>query len=232
MSAGLARSISEFVTTARHHVRAALELAIQRTPEHETRIEATLRSVSTDASALGLSSIGDLARRGSEQARVLGQDPAARTALARMLRELGRAVEAIEVKAEVASPAPRARGRVLIVDDSALNAAVVRDALDDAGFETQHAEDAESATVTVARFLPDVVLADVHMPDSTPTELCARLRAAVGARALHVILFSGLSDEELGELMRQTHADGFLSKDRGLDAVVHEIGNACRRIAG
>jgi CheY-like chemotaxis protein len=219
-----ARSISTFATTARQQVRLALELAVRQSPDTATRIEAALTSVSSDAVALGLSSIGDLARRGSEQALRLHNDPSARTALARTLRELGRAVEVLEKQ--------RARGKVLIVDDSTLNAAVVVDALEGASFEAQHAEDGDAAVAAVARFSPDVVLADVHMPDSTPVELCARLRAAAGSRALHVILFSGLSDEELTELVRQTGANGFLSKDRGLDAVVKEIANACRSVAG
>lgn len=232
MSEQSAPSISSFATTARTQVRMALELAIRRAPDTTTRIEAALRSVSTDAIALGLSSIGDLAQRGSEQALRIDQDHSARTALARTLRELGRAVDGLAEKAKVADRRPGIQGKVLIVDDSMLNAAVVRDALEAAAFETQHAEDGDAATAAVAAFSPDVVLADVHMPDSSPAELCARLRAAAGSRALHVILFSGLSDDELADLVRETRADGFLSKDRGLEAVVQSITNACRSIAG
>src|SRR5262245_9402705 len=113
-----ARTISTFATTARQQVRLALELAIKKSPDTATRIEAALTSMSSDAVALGLSSIGDLARRGCDQALRIDNDPAARTALARTLRELGRAVEVLDQK-------PRVRGKVLIVDDSALNAAVV-----------------------------------------------------------------------------------------------------------
>jgi CheY-like chemotaxis protein len=148
------------------------------------------------------------------------------------LRELGKAVDGLADKPKATNRRPGTRGKVLIVDDSTLNAAVVRDALEDAKFETQHAEDGDAATSIVASFLPDVVLADVHMPDSTPVELCARLRGAAGGHAIHVILFSGLSDEELAELVRQTRADGYLCKDRGLEAVVESITNACRSIDG
>lgn len=232
MSEQRAPSISSFATTARTQVRLALELAVRRTPDTTTRIEAALRSVSTEAIALGLSSIGVLAQRGSEQALRLDNDHTARTALARTLRELGRAVDGLEEKARIPERRPGARGKVLIVDDSTLNAAVVRDALESAAFETQHAEDGDAAAAAVASFSPDVVLADVHMPDSTPVALCARLRTAAGSRALHVILFSGLSDEELTDLVRETRADGFLSKERGLEAVVQTIENVCRSLAG
>lgn len=229
-----AHSGSTFAANARQQVRTALELAAQRSPESASRIAAELTSLSMEAGVLGLSSIADLARRGSEQARNLDHDHTAVTACARTLRELGRALEALErtsAAAQQTAARPRVRGRVLVVDDSPLNAAVVCDALQRAAFETRQAEDGDAAVAAVAQFSPDVVLADVHMPDSTPGELCTRLRGAAGTRVLHVMLFSGMPDDELAELTRQTSADGFLSKDRGLDAVVEEIARVCRRPA-
>ena len=64
-----APSSSTFATSARQQVRTALELAAQRSPESAARIAAELTSLSTEAGGLGLSTIADLARRGSEQAQ-------------------------------------------------------------------------------------------------------------------------------------------------------------------
>src|SRR5688572_24482794 len=104
--------MSAFATEARQRVRTALELATQRSPENASRIAAELRSLSTEAGALGLVSIRDLAQRGSEQARVLDRDQAAVIPCVRTLRELARALDGLEAKPAVAHvPAPRATGR-------------------------------------------------------------------------------------------------------------------------
>ncbi|NVB85427.1 MAG: response regulator [Kofleriaceae bacterium] len=214
---------SIFPTAARQQVRTALELATKRTAENASRVAAELGALASQAAALGHGSIADLARRGSEQARLIDRDHAAVTACARILRELARAIEALE-------RSPRRPHRVLVVDDSSLNATVVCDALQRAAFETRYVEDADSAVADIVRFAPDVVLVDVHMPDTTPVELCARLRAAVGARAVRLVLFSGLPDEELAVIEQETRADGFVSKERGIDAVVDEVTSVCRRL--
>jgi two-component system OmpR family response regulator len=131
------------------------------------------------------------------------------------LRDLARSIDVLGRQ----SAATR---KVLVIDDSSLNASVVCDALERAGFTTNHVEDAENAIAAITRFSPDVVLIDVQMPDTTPVELCARLRTA-SAGKVQLVLFSGLPDEELVELQREARADGFVSKEHGLEAVVREV---------
>jgi PleD family two-component response regulator len=221
-----------FASNARKQVRTALELAGKRSSAHAAQIAADLAALSTEAGALGLGSIAELARRGSEQARLVDRDHTAVAACARTLRDLGRAIDALEQNGpseQHVAARSNARGRVLIVDDSVLNAVVVCEALEQAAFEAQHVQDLETAATVVARFSPDIVLADVHMPDCTPDQLCARVRSVAGARSLRVLLFSGIPDEALSQLARESLADGFISKDRGLDAVVAEVTNAYQR---
>lgn len=196
-----------------------LALAAHRTSENASRVSAELASLAAQADALGLSSIAELARRGSDQARTIDRDHAAVSACARTLRDLARSIDVL------AREVPR---KVLIIDDSSLNASVVCDALERAGFTTNHVEDAESAVAAVTRFGPDVVLIDVQMPDTTPVDLCARLRAATSAK-LQLVLFSGLSDAELVELQAEARADGFVSKEHGLEAVVRKVSSSFAR---
>jgi DNA-binding NarL/FixJ family response regulator len=85
--------------------------------------------------------------------------------------------------------------------------------------------------VEVAGFRPEVVLVDVQMPDSTPAELCARMRAAASSR-MQVLLFSGMPDAALAELANQVGADGSLSKERGPDGIVDEVTKAYRKVRG
>lgn len=210
--------------TARQHVRTALELAARRTSDNASRVAGELASLAAEADALGHGAVAELARRGSEQARMIDRDLAAVSACARTLRELARAVDALE---RASPPPPRGR-KVLVIDDSSLNASVVCDALERAQFVATYVEDADSAVAAVGRFAPDVVLIDVQMPDTTPGDLCARLRA-VAREGVQLVLFSGLPDDELSALTRETRADGFVSKERGLDAVIGEVANICGR---
>jgi CheY-like chemotaxis protein len=208
-----------FSMAARQQVRSVLELAAQRTAENASRVAAELASLAAQADALGLSAIAELARRGSDQAKTIDRDHTAVSACARTLRDLARSIDVLG--REVVR-------KVLIIDDSSLNASVVCDALERAGFSTNHVEDAESAVAAITRFAPDVVLIDVQMPDTTPVDLCARLRAATSAK-VQLVLFSGLSDEELVELQREARADGFVSKEHGLEAVVRKVTSSFAR---
>lgn len=230
MSDAHARPDSAFITAARQRVRTALELAARRTAEDGARVVAELTSLGSDAHDLGLESIAALARRGSEQARLLGRELTATTACARTAREIVRALDALE--RELAAPTTDTRAaKVLVIDDSPLNMAVVCDLLERGGFTTRQAEDGKSAIAEVARFRPDVVLVDVQMPDSTPAEMCARMRAAASA-PMQVLLFSGMPDAALAELAKQVGADGSLSKERGPDGIVDEVAKAYRKVRG
>lgn len=231
MSDAPARPESVFITAARQRVRTALELAARRTAEDGARVVAELTSLGSDAHELGFHSIAELARRGSEQARMLGRDRTATTACARTAREIARALDALERElAPAAAPTPDG-ARVLVIDDSPLNMAVVCDLLERGGFTTRQAGDGKSAIVEVAGFRPDVVLVDVQMPDSTPAELCARMRAAASS-PMQVLLFSGMPDAALAELAKQVGADGSLSKERGPDGIVDEVTKAYRKVRG
>lgn len=232
MSDAHARPESAFIAAARQRVRTALELAARRTAEDGARVVAELTSLGSDAHELGFHSIAELARRGSEQARMLGRELTATTACARTAREIARALDALERElAPAAAPTPDARARVLVIDDSPLNMAVVCDLLERGGFATRQAGDGKSAIAEVAGFRPDVVLVDVQMPDSTPAELCARMRAAASSR-MQVLLFSGMPDAALAELAKQVGADGSLSKERGPDGIVDEVTKAYRKVRG
>lgn len=222
------------VATARQRIRTALELAAQRSADSTPRVIAELNALAAEARTHGLSSIGELAERGRDQAQRLNESAAAMMACARTLRELGRALDALEREAPrpVAVPAAARARRVLVVDDSPLTMAVVCDKLEAAAFETRRAEDGQTAIAEMTRFQPDVVLADVQMQGFTTAELCAGLRAAAGQRGVKVLLYSGLSDDALSEVATAAAADGFVSKEHGLPAVVDAITRACRSDAG
>jgi DNA-binding NarL/FixJ family response regulator len=101
---------------------------------------------------------------------------------------------------------------VLVVDDDEPFRALMRGILERAGFEVADASDARSALEAAKADAPDLVLADVVLPEISGYELMRELHHVVGEQ-LPVILVSGTrTDKEdvLSGLM--LGADDYLSK--------------------
>jgi|1186.fasta_scaffold666487_2 DNA-binding NarL/FixJ family response regulator len=113
--------------------------------------------------------------------------------------------------------------RLLIVDDDARFRMLARMLLEDADeFEVVgEAPDGDTA-VTAARELgPDVVLLDVHLPDTLGFELVPRLKGDDGPT---VVLVSSRDDDGgYGQLAEQAGAAGFLSKHDFSSAAIARI---------
>jgi len=127
---------------------------------------------------------------------------------------------------------PRARGpRVLVVDDSELNAGLVADALEDAGFapETCQARDVEPFLAHVRRVRPALVLLDIQMKPVAGDVLCRELRSAPDLADVQVALLSGLTEAEMADIGKRAHAHGLISKGAGIDAVVERVRQMTRR---
>ena len=119
---------------------------------------------------------------------------------------------------------PGEKGRkVLIVDDSDVQLYFEERALLRAGFEVRTANSLDRFDEIFKMWRPDIVLTDVQMPDIRGDDLCKVLKQRMGSSQTPVVLFSSLPDAELAVLARQCHADGFLSKQAGLERLAEEL---------
>jgi DNA-binding NarL/FixJ family response regulator len=101
--------------------------------------------------------------------------------------------------------------KVLIVDDHAAFRATARMLLEAEGFEVVgEAADGSSAVEQAAALAPDLVLLDVHLPDTDGFEVADRVIAADGAPA--VVLISSRAAGELEHRIEASGAKGFVSK--------------------
>jgi DNA-binding NarL/FixJ family response regulator len=101
--------------------------------------------------------------------------------------------------------------RVLIVDDHAGFRAMARRMLEADGHAVVgEAEDGAGALVEAGRCSPDVVLLDLHLPDTSGLVIAERITGAAGAPA--VVLTSSHDEAELDALARERGACGFVSK--------------------
>jgi signal transduction histidine kinase/CheY-like chemotaxis protein len=88
-----------------------------------------------------------------------------------------------------------ARRKVLIVDDVALNRSILAELLRENGFETNTAEDGQSAISVHADWQPDIVLIDLRMPGMGGLEAIQRMRAAGSAAAIGALSASTFEED-------------------------------------
>jgi putative two-component system response regulator len=94
--------------------------------------------------------------------------------------------------------------RVLAVDDSAANLALLQQLLVREGYEVRTARDGEEALDAVLRETPDIVITDVMMPRRNGFDLCRAIKNHPAARLVPVVLVTSL--------------DGAQDRIRGIDA--------------
>ena len=102
--------------------------------------------------------------------------------------------------------------KILIVDDSATDRALIRETLESEGYEVNSAADGAAAIQSVADHHPDVVLLDVVMPGENGFKVCRKLKKAKEGPKPRVVLVTskdGESDKFWG--MKQG-ADAYLTK--------------------
>lgn len=111
-----------------------------------------------------------------------------------------------------------ARKRVLIVDDSEIVARLLREELEQKGFEIQYAPDAEKATSIILKrqTRPDVILLDINMPKVDGAQFCRFVKKNEMFRSIKVVFCSGEARERVKQLAEECGADGFILKDEYL----------------
>ena len=86
--------------------------------------------------------------------------------------------------------------RILILEDSPLVQDLMREVLTRRGHEVAVCDRVEAARSAIEASLPDLLIADVGLPDGSGLELVARLRERFDEHTLPVIVLSGMGTEE------------------------------------
>jgi two-component system, OmpR family, phosphate regulon response regulator PhoB len=102
--------------------------------------------------------------------------------------------------------------RILIVDDEADFAELVRYRFADAPFEFEYSARGMDALNKVSLVRPDLVLLDVLLPDLDGLTLCEILNRQPGTRQLPVILISAADTDITRAAGRDAGAPSFLGK--------------------
>jgi CheY-like chemotaxis protein len=106
---------------------------------------------------------------------------------------------------------PLRRPKVLVIDDNEVCRAVVRESLEQGGFDVIELENPLGMSRVVNHEKPDLVLMDVEMPameGDKAVEIFLRHRL----HACKILLYSGRPPSELDKLARACGASGFVPK--------------------
>jgi adenylate cyclase len=126
----------------------------------------------------------------------------------------------------VSAGAPNSVGLVLVVDDEEHNRTLLRDPLEQRGYEVEEAENGEQALQKIAARPPDVILLDLMMPVMDGFEVCRRLKTVGKTAHLPILLVTALSDRKERLMGIAVGANDFLNKPIDLQDVVLRVGNA------
>ena len=119
-----------------------------------------------------------------------------------------------------------ARKKIVIIDDSELVLAMVRDVLEEAGFEVVTATNGIEANRQIFNEKkPDLIILDVMMPLLEGGKKAKLLKGTEYTNTIPILYLSSKPKEELARLVEETGAEGYVCKpftDPGLLAAVEK----------
>jgi DNA-binding response OmpR family regulator len=117
--------------------------------------------------------------------------------------------------------------RILIVEDNAGLARVLKDNLAFEGFEVEHVSDGDLAVNAARDFAPDLVILDVMLPGKNGFELCGLLRGQRRGIAILMLTARSQKDDRIQGL--NLGADDYMTKPFDLEELLARIHAVLRR---
>jgi DNA-binding response OmpR family regulator len=116
---------------------------------------------------------------------------------------------------------------ILVVDDEPLYCQLIEFNLAIRNYTVVTADTGAGALVQAARFIPDLILLDVMLPDVNGFEVCRRLRAFTDAP---IIMLTARADERYRVQGLDAGADDYVTKPFGVDELLARVRAHLRRI--
>ncbi len=121
---------------------------------------------------------------------------------------------------------------VLVVEDEAALATMLRYNLEKQGFRVEEAADGQEALTRIAKTQPDLVLLDWMLPLMSGLEVCRQIRRRPDTRDLPVIMVTARAEEQDAVRGLNTGADDYIAKPFSMDALFARMRALLRRSAG
>jgi CheY-like chemotaxis protein len=120
------------------------------------------------------------------------------------------------------------RGRVLVVDDESHVRGMLREVLQDLGYDASTAATGELGIAAMATVQPDVVLLDLRMPGMSGIEVLSHFRQHY--RAVPVVVVTGSMNEEIARQANAGGAFSIIGKPINLDTLSRVVASAIRSV--
>ena len=128
------------------------------------------------------------------------------------------------------STAPMAQAaEILLVEDSETQALQLRHMLETNGFHVSWRSTAEAALDGLNEKLPDLVIADYHLPGMNGDELTRQMRLNVRTRAIPVIMLTDARERTVERQGLESGADAYISKSAEQELIILRIKALLRR---
>lgn len=127
---------------------------------------------------------------------------------------------------EAAAPRPT---QVLVVEDSATQALQIRHMLESRGFAVEAVATAEAALDRLNGPLPDLVIADYHLPGMNGDELSRQIRMNARTRGLPLLMLTEARERHLERMGLESGADAYVAKSADWDLIVLRMRALLRR---
>lgn len=121
---------------------------------------------------------------------------------------------------------------VLIVEDEAAIATMLRYNLEKQGFRVDEASDGQEALTRIAEVQPDLVLLDWMLPSMSGIEVCRQIRRRPATRDLPVIMVTARTEDQDAVRGLNTGADDYITKPFNMDALLARVRALLRRSSG
>ncbi len=122
-----------------------------------------------------------------------------------------------------------AKPLVLVVEDEAALATMLRYNLEKQGFRVEEAADGQEALTRIAEINPDLVLLDWMLPVVSGIEVCRQIRRRSATRDLPVIMVTARTEDQDAVRGLNTGADDYITKPFSMDALLARMRALLRR---
>ncbi len=127
------------------------------------------------------------------------------------------------------TPASLSKPYVLVVEDEAALATMLRYNLEKQGFRVEEAVDGQEALTRISEAAPDIVLLDWMLPVMSGIEVCRQIRRRPATRDLPVIMVTARTEDQDAVRGLNTGADDYITKPFNMDALLARMRALLRR---
>ncbi len=113
--------------------------------------------------------------------------------------------------------------RIVVVEDSETQAFKLRLLLEEQGWEVSVAGAAEAALTALGDPLPDLIIADYHLPGMRGDEFCRRIRMNLNTRGIPLLMMTSSAPDTAEIQCLESGADGYVSKFEHPESLLSRI---------